>query len=317
MPDPATQARIAVVGSGAVGVYYGGRLAQHGHDVHFLVRGDYDHVRRHGWTVRSCDGDFTLSPDRVRVYRDPGEMPKADFVLVTLKATANDALDDLVRPLVHDGTVILTLQNGLGNEERLAESFGAPRVLGGVAFVCINRTGPGAIDHLSEGAIRIGEFATRGLTDRLRTVERWFNAARVPCEAIPDLPRARWQKLVWNIPFNGLGALLDVTTDKLVFQPDAEQLVREVMAEVIAAARGVGVDMPEPGPLIDHQIRITRAIGAYKTSMQIDRHRGRDLEIEAILGEPLRRARQAGVAVPRLEMMYRMMRAICGPYEPV
>src|SRR3954463_7378778 len=115
---------IAVVGAGAVGAYYGGRLAQHGHDVHFLLRSDYKHVAKHGWTIRSCHGDFTLPPGTMHVYENPARMPKADWVIVTLKATANDQLEQLVAPLIKENTSILTMQNGLGNEEHLAQLFG-------------------------------------------------------------------------------------------------------------------------------------------------------------------------------------------------
>src|SRR5947208_17020188 len=118
---------IAIVGTGAVGAYYGGRLAQHGHDVHFLLRADYAAVKQNGWTIRSCDGDFTLPAEAVHAYDDPAKMPKADLVIVTLKTTANEQFGRLIAPLLHDGTAILTLQNGLGNEERLAELFGARR----------------------------------------------------------------------------------------------------------------------------------------------------------------------------------------------
>src|SRR5258706_11022093 len=131
---------IAIVGTGAVGAYYGGRLGQDGHDVHFLLRGDYQAVKEKGWTIRSCDGDFSLAPEMVHAYDDPAKMPKADLVIVTLKTTANDQFESLIAPLLKEGTSILTLQNGLGNEERLAELFGARRGLGGMSFGCFNRS---------------------------------------------------------------------------------------------------------------------------------------------------------------------------------
>jgi 2-dehydropantoate 2-reductase len=164
---------ISVVGAGAVGGYYGARLALHGHDVHFLLRGDYDAVRANGLIVRSVEGDFTIPPDRMRAYRDPREMPKSDLVLVTIKSTANDAVRDLVAPLLHDNTAILTLQNGLGNEDLLAELFGGHRVLGGMAFVCINRVAPGVIHHTDHGLIRLGEFAG-GRSERAIAIAAMF-----------------------------------------------------------------------------------------------------------------------------------------------
>jgi 2-dehydropantoate 2-reductase len=296
---------IAIIGTGAVGAYYGGRLAQHGHDVHFLLRGDYSAVRKNGWTIRSCDGDFTLPRESVHAYDDPAKMPKADLVIVTLKTTANDQFQPLIAPLIKDGTSILTLQNGLGNEERLAELFGAQRILGGMAFVCINRIEPGVVHHIAEGMITLGEFqAAAG--ERARDIAAMFQHSRIPCRVLDDLQYGRWEKLVWNVPFNGLSAVLNQTTDLLLASAEGEALVRSLMEEVIAGARAVGAHLPDS--LIDAKIQQTKGMGAYKTSMHLDMLSGRALEVEAIFGCPVRVARQAGATVPRLEMLYRMVR---------
>src|SRR5690242_11504887 len=132
----------AIIGAGAVGSYYGARLVQGGQDVHFLVRSDYDALRSRGMQVRSCAGDFHLPSEQLNVYRDPREMPKVDWVIVALKTTSNHLFEPLIRPLLKDSTAIVTIQNGLGNEEALAKLFGSQRILGGVAFTCINRVGP-------------------------------------------------------------------------------------------------------------------------------------------------------------------------------
>ncbi len=179
---------ICIIGSGAVGGYYGARLAQQGNRVHFLLRSEYDAVQKNGWTIRSCDGDFTLPPGAFGAHDDPGEMPKADLVLVTLKTTANDQFDALIRPLLKEQTAILTLQNGLGNEERLAELFGKERILGGMAFTCINRIGPGLIHHMAEGWIRLGEFGG-GPSARASQIADLFTAARLDCKVLDNLRR--------------------------------------------------------------------------------------------------------------------------------
>lgn len=300
---PTTHPSIAVIGTGAVGGYYGARLAQNGNPVHFLLRSDYDAVRGKGLSIESHAGDFQLPPDRLHVYNDPREMPKVDLVLVTLKTTANGQFEPLIRPLLKDDTAILTIQNGLGNEERLAELFGAKRILGGMAFVCINRAGPGLIRHTDHGIIRLGEF-NGGPSDRASEIAEMFNASKVPCEVLADLKFGRWSKLIWNIPFNGLGAVLDLTTDRLLDNDNGMRLLTALMAEVIAAAAAVGVRLPPD--IIDIQIRHTRTMGAYRSSMQIDRQEKRPLEIESILGEPLRQARKAGISTPNLEMLYEM-----------
>jgi 2-dehydropantoate 2-reductase len=299
---------IAIIGAGAVGGYYGARLAQHGHDVHFLLRSDYDAVRTSGLTVVSCDGDFRLAAESIKVYDDPRRMPKAELVVVALKSTANNQYERLITPLVKEDTAILTLQNGLGNEERLAELFDARRILGGMAFVCINRPAPGVIRHTAYGIIRIGEFDGPGCSERARRIAAMFNASRVKCEVLDDLRWGRWQKLTWNIPFSGLGAALDLATDSLIGADEGRRLVTDLMREVIAAARADGVDLPEE--LVETQINLTVSVGRYRSSMQIDRQEGRPMEAEAILGEPLRRAQAKGVNVPILAAVYRAVKAV-------
>lgn len=297
--------KIAIIGTGAVGAYYGGRLAQHGHDVHFLLRSDYQAVKQNGWTIRSCDGDFVLPPTSVNAYNDPTKMPEADLVIVTLKTTANDQFESTVTPLLKRDTTILTLQNGLGNEERLAELFGAERIVGGMAFVCINRIEPGVVHHIAEGTITLGEFRSAA-GERVARIGEMFRASKIPCRVIDDLRYGRWEKLVWNIPFNGLSAALNQTTDLLLRLPEGKTLVRSLMEEVIAAARATGVELPRS--LIQAKIDQTRGMGAYKTSMHLDFLSGRPMEIEAIFGYPMRAAQAAGEPVPRLEALYRMLK---------
>jgi 2-dehydropantoate 2-reductase len=295
---------IAIVGTGAVGAYYGGRLAQHGHDVHFLLRGDYPAVKRNGWTVRSCHGDFSIPASAVHAYDDPSRMPKADLVIVTLKTTANEQFERLIPPLVKEETSILTLQNGLGNEERLAELFGAQRIMGGMAFVCINRVEPGVVNHIAEGLITLGEFDGPA-GSRVRRIAGMLQSSNIPARVVDDLRYGRWEKLVWNIPFNGLSAVLNQTTDLLLDSPAGEALVRSIMEEVIAAAAGVRVQLPLS--LIQAKIEQTRGMGPYKTSMHLDMLAERAMEVEAIFGYPVRAAQGAGVPVPRLEMLYRLL----------
>ena len=278
---------IAVIGAGAVGAYYGGRLAQHGHDVHFLLRSDYAAVKERGWTIRSCDGDFTLPARAVHAYDDPAKMPQAD----------------LIRPLLKPTTTILTLQNGLGNEERLAELFGPQRILGGLAFVCIHRPEPGLIHHMDHGYVRVGEFIETG-NEHARAISDMFRKSKVECDVLDSLKKGRWAKLVWNVPFSGLGGALEMATDELLMSRQGQDLVRAIMKEVIAGARGCGVDLSES--VIDQRMKETSTMGSYKSSMQIDREARRPMEVEAILGEPVRQAAIAGVAMPITAELYRL-----------
>jgi 2-dehydropantoate 2-reductase len=298
---------IAIVGAGAVGAFYGAKLARRGFDVRFLLRSDYTTVRERGWNIRSKDGDFVLAAKDVRAYDDPQRMPKADLVIVTLKATSNDSMPALVAPLIKDDTILLTMQNGLGNEELLAQHFGAERVVGAMAFVCINRLAPGVVHHIDQGFVRVGEFVG---TPQLRThrIAEMFQISGIDCKVIDDLARGRWDKLVWNIPFNGLGAVMDLDTQQLLQTPAGEALVRAVMQEVIGVARARGIEFPSDHA--DRKIAMTRPMGAYRTSMQIDRQTGRAMEVEAIVGTPVRIAHELGVPVPRMRAIHEMLLAV-------
>lgn len=292
--------RIAVVGSGAIGCYYGAKLVCSGRDVHFLMRGDTSEIRRSGLSIRSQDGN--LHAPRVNLYGSTAEIGPSDLVLVAVKATSNPDLLELIPPLLHKTTMLLTLQNGLGNEEFLAEHFGAERVLGGLCFVCLNRVSRGVIDEFGHGHLTIGEF-TNGPQARTHEVAAEFSRSGVVCRVLENLMLERWRKLVWNIPFNGLTITAGgIDTAAILADERLRGLTLALMEEVIGAANACGYPLPAAAAL--EQIRRTELMGHYKPSTLIDFEAGRPLEIEPIWGEPLRRARAAGASVPRWEELY-------------
>ncbi|MEO8427881.1 MAG: 2-dehydropantoate 2-reductase [Verrucomicrobiota bacterium] len=309
--------KIGMVGCGALGTFYGAKLHRDAQDVHFLLRSDYQVVRRRGVRVLSPEGDFHVQP---RPARNPQEIGVCDLVLVALKTTANDQFERLIPPLVGPSTAILTLQNGLGNETQLAELFGAQKIMGGLCFVCLNRIAPGVIEHLAHGRIVLGEY--QGWPEpRTHDVASMFRHAGVPCKVTDSLERTHWEKLAWNIPFNGLGvasvagydALMDgqlaessslgpcLTTDQLLHDPRWARLVRELMIEVITIANALGLSVSET--VVEKQIEATRKMRAYKASTLVDYERGQPLEMEGLFLKPLRAAKKAGVPSPRLEAL--------------
>jgi len=299
--------RVAIVGAGALGLYYGALLQQSGVETHFLLRRDYEAIRQNGLQVYSINGDFHLSC--VHAWRTPQEIGPVDLVVVGLKTFANGSLQELIAPLLTTGTEILTLQNGLGNEEALAALFGAERVLGGVAFLCSNRGAPGVVHHLGAGRIIVGEFFRRDPA-RIEQVAALFRRAGVDCKTTADLQKARWEKLVWNIPFNGLAALLLQPVDRLLAVAASRRLVRELMLEVIAAANAQGLGREIGEDYADSMIEFTDNMGEYRPSMQIDREEGRQLEIEAIFRKPLAAGTAQGVAMPRVEMLATLLEQV-------
>ncbi len=297
--------RIGVIGSGALGLYYGALLQRAGHDLHFLLRRDHQAITTAGLTVTSPRGDFRLAA--VHGYKTSREIGPVDLVLVGLKTYANPLLVDLVRPLVGPETVLLTLQNGLGNEELLAAAFGSERVVGGVAFLCCNRGEPGTVHHLDQGSVRLAEFCN-GLSPRVERLAKLFNQAEIPCEACPDLQRIRWEKLVWNIPFNGLCALTGLATDRQLGCTETLKLIKGMMQEVVAAANRQQLSQPIDGAaFIDHLIGITLKMGAYRPSMMIDRQQNQPLELEAIYAIPLQRATEVAAPMPQVAMLHALL----------
>lgn len=298
-----TFAKIAIVGSGAIGCYYGALLARSGADVHFLLRSDLDHVRAHGLHVQTPAETFTLP--RVPCAATTAEIGPCDLVIVALKTTANAALHELLTPLLHARTAILTLQNGLGSDELLASLFGPERILGGLCFIGINRTAPGTVVCFERGSIALAEFG-RPAGERAHAIAALFTRAGVRCQTGDDLARLRWKKLVWNIPFNGLAiAAGGISTDKILASPALTALVRTLMHEVIAAAARLGHEIPLT--FIDQQLAQTQPLGAYKPSSLVDYLAGREVEVATIWGEPLRRAQAARADVPRLEMLHALL----------
>jgi 2-dehydropantoate 2-reductase len=298
--------RIAVVGSGAIGSYYGAKLAYYGRDVHFLMRGDVADIRRFGLRIRGRGENLRVA--KVHHHASTEEIGPCDLVLVALKATSNGDLLKLIPPLLHEKTMLLTLQNGLGNEEFLAENFGAERVLGGLCFVCLNRVSCGVIEHYDDGHVAIGEY-NRCPQPRTHDVAWEFKRCGVVCGVVENLALERWRKLIWNIPFNGLSvAARGIDTAGILSDDHLRSECLALMEEVIVSANKCGFPLPATAAL--EQVKRTESMDAYKPSTLIDFQAGRRLEVEAIWGEPLRRAAAAGAFTPRLQELYEKLKTI-------
>jgi 2-dehydropantoate 2-reductase len=298
----------AILGTGALGGFYGARLQKAGLNVHFLLRSDYEHVSKHGLVVESVDGDFTLG--QVNAYCDVEKMPRCDVVVVALKTTQNHLLPKLLPPIVKDDGVVLVLQNGLGVEAEVAQIVGSDKVIGGLCFLCSNKVGPGHIRHLDYGQITLGEYAAdyyaAGITERMRQIDKDFESAGILIELTEDLLLGRWKKLVWNIPYNGLSVILNATTAELMANVHTRKLVEQLMSEVLTGAKNSGRMIPDS--FIQTMLDYTVKMKPYRTSMKIDYDERRPLEVEAIFGNPLRMAQAVGVDLPQISCLYRQLK---------
>lgn len=298
--------KIAIVGAGAIGTFYGVKLAQAGHDVRFLLRSDYEVVRKNGFEVHDCGNVFRVP---VNAHKTPESIGVCDLVFVALKTTANAHYSDLIAPLVGAGTRILTVQNGLGNTEKLCELFGTQNVLGGICYATINRTAPGVVKTNGRTLLWIAE--PEGLPhERTRELAAMFTSAGLAAEAQDSLAAMLWKKLCWNVPFNGLciaGGNIDCA--QLMASPELIELSWALMRELQAAARAIGVEISDSH--LQKQVDVTVKCGAYLPSSLLDFRAGRPVEVESIWGEPLRAARAAGVPVPHLETLYWLLKKLC------
>ncbi|NND99362.1 MAG: putative 2-dehydropantoate 2-reductase [Pirellulaceae bacterium] len=296
----------AIIGTGALGGLYGGMLAKAGHEVHFLLHSDYDHVCDHGLKVESIWGDFHVS--NVNAHQSADSLPPCDVTIVALKTTRNHLLAQLLPPPTCDGGVVLVLQNGLNIELDSVDVVGHDRVLGGCCFLCSNKVGPGHIHHLDFGRIVFGEFSQREITPRARQICDDLVAAGIDAHLSDDLAMVRWRKLMWNIPFNGLSVALNASTKEIVDDPHSAALADAIIREVHAGAAACGVTVPDE--MIAKTMDNTRKMVPYDSSMRLDFLNQRPMELQSIFGNPLATASEHGHTMPRVEMLYQELRFI-------
>ncbi|WP_164101766.1 putative 2-dehydropantoate 2-reductase [Candidatus Laterigemmans baculatus] len=300
-----TRRSFAIIGTGALGGFYGGLLARAGFDVHFLLRSDLEHVREHGLQVESKLGDFHLP--HVQAYGSAAEMPECDVTILALKTTQNHLLDELLPPVTGRRGIVLVLQNGLCPEADSAAIVGPDRVLGGVCFLCSNKVGPGHIRHLDYGRIvlgehRVAEAPPAGITPRVAQLVEDLRSAGIDAHGSEDQWRARWKKLMWNIPFNGLSVVLSASTDTLIQIEPSAALAASLSEEVRAAAEACGRSIEREA--VDEIMEHTRDMVPYDSSMRLDYLARRPMEVEAIFGEPVRAAERAGFDPKQVRMLY-------------
>lgn len=295
----------SVVGTGAIGGFYGGRLAHAGRTVRFLLHSDYEYVKQHGLRVDSCDGDFVLP--HVEAYRNVEAMPQSDVILVALKSVNNhDLLPKLLRPLIHEGVTVVLIQNGIGLEDDLQSVFPGLHIVAGLAFICSAKVGPGHIRHQDFGSINLGNFSCPD--DRFAALLSDIRDAGLTAAEVPYL-EARWKKAVWNMPFNGMTVALNTSTDKLLNTPATRQLIYDQMMEVVGAAQALGVSTLT-SEFADKMMETTDRMVPYSPSMKLDFDCGRPMEIEYLYSRPIAEARKAGFEMPKLAMLEAELRFI-------
>ncbi|MGE8499232.1 MAG: putative 2-dehydropantoate 2-reductase [Pseudomonas sp.] len=303
--------RIGIIGTGAIGGFYGVMLARAGFDVHFLLRSEFSAVAERGLIVNSAlHGTITLHP--VQAYRSVADMPRCDWLLVGAKTTSNAELAPVIAAAAADGAKVVLLQNGLAVEDELRPLLPDNlHLLGGLCFICVHRSAPGVVEHQALGGVNLGYHSgpAGDEASRQQIVEEGaalFKTAGLDSTAMAQLDQARWQKLVWNVPYNGLSVLLNAGTTRLMGNPDSRALIEAIMQEVVAGAEACGHALP--AGFAGKLLAATDRMPDYLPSMYHDFALKRPLELQAVYAAPLAAAARAGCPMPRIEALYQSLR---------
>lgn len=290
--------KYAVIGTGAIGGYYGAMLARGGHEVHFLFHNDYDYVCQHGLHVKSCNGDFHIND--VKAYNRTLEMPKVDVVIVGLKTTNNKLLPSLLPSLLKDDTIVLLIQNGIGVEDDVQAMFPGVQLAAGLAFICSAKTEPGVVNHQFYGSINIGNYSCRDIK-RYEMMLADFEDSGVSVRNV-EYNEARWRKAVWNMPFNGMTVVMNTQTSNLLSVPEMRRIVHNQMLEVIHAAWACGVENISEN-FADAMIKSTLDMVPYSPSMKLDFDFHRPMEINYLYTRPVQIAHNHGFIMHQMQML--------------
>ena len=297
----------SIIGMGAIGGYYGGRLAKAGREVHFLAHSDYQYVLQNGLRVDSCDGDFCLP--HINAYATQKDMPKTDVIIVGLKSVKNhDVLPELLRPIVHQNSIVILIQNGIGLEDDLQNVFPGLQIVAGLAFICSAKVGAGHVSHQCYGSINLGNYSCQ--QEKFEVLLQDMTDAGIQAAEVPYL-EARWKKAVWNMPFNGMTVALNTSTDKLLKNPATRQLIYDQMMEVIGAANALGVHTLT-SEFADKMMQMTDEMVPYSPSMKLDFDYHRPMEIEYLYSRPIAEAKKVGFEMPKLAMLEAELKFIEG-----
>lgn len=296
--------KILVIGAGAIGSLYGGKLAQAGAQVSVVARSDFEKVKKSGIEVKSCFGDFHFTPHEV--LRDVKDFRgNADYILVSTKVLPEIDVATLIKPALGAETSIILLQNGIHIEKEIATKFPNHNLISALAFVCVGKIAPGVIHHQDYGRLIIGDFP-QGISNKTTKLAEFFKKVNVPVEVSENIQVERWKKLVWNAPFNPISVLAGgINTNQILVNEAARKLVKNVMKEVCILAEIDGCKLPEN--IIEKNIEMTEKMTPYKTSMLLDFEAKRKMEVEAILGNAIRFAEEKKVEVPYLTSLYGLL----------
>jgi 2-dehydropantoate 2-reductase len=289
----AERTRVAVVGAGAVGGYFGAKLAAAGFSVAFIARGRHlEAMRADGLKVKSLKGDLHV---RSLFASEPEEVGPVDLVLFCVKSYDTHEAGKKLAPLLKEDTKILSLQNGVDNPDKLVALWGKHRTLAAVVYIGASVSAPGTIEHSAGGRIVLGEM-DGGVGAGTEAVSRLLSQAEIPCAISTEIRKVMWGKLVWNAAFCAIASLTRSTAQEIVESDSLRKLSIECMEEVRKAGKCQGIELGQS--VIEEALKLSQGLGDFKPSMLQDLEAGKPLEHEAFNGRVVKLLRQAGRDAP-------------------
>jgi len=296
--------KILVIGVGAVGSFYGAKLANAGAEVSIWCRSDYDFIKKNGIKIESYMGDFHFSPHKVLRNLEKAD-DEFDYILIATKALPSIDICELIKNILQPKTKIILIQNGIHIEKNIAQSFPNNELISAIAFIASSRKSTGVIHHQAYGKITIGTYDNKA-SDAVRFLANLWQSSGVEAEVSDNILLERWKKLVWNGPFNPLSVILRGKNTLEILNNDlAMNLVKNIMKEICELAKADNCELP--ADVIEKNIVVTIKMNPYKTSMLLDFEAGRQMEVEAILGNAVKFAQSKSILIPYLSTIYAIL----------
>ncbi|MFT8389752.1 MAG: 2-dehydropantoate 2-reductase [Sporolactobacillus sp.] len=298
--------KLAVLGAGAIGCFFGGLLARNNYDVTFVAKGQtYERLRTDKLIVKSVRGDFSLHVPVLNA-EDLADAPVFDCILLAIKSTALEEVVPQLKKLSTAQTKIICLLNGIGNEEYLSEIFTSEQIIGGSAFISVIREAPGIVNHVGEGRLVLGPWQADASTDVLQPIVAVLQQSGIDAEITSNIRQIKWEKLLWNITYNPLTALTGTLVGKALSDPDLKKVLESIKTEYLQIAEAAGVSIGKA--YTEALLLPDKEVQNHKTSMLQDLENGRQMELDAILGFAIRTAHQHHVDARTIELLYHLLR---------
>ncbi|MCP3939921.1 MAG: 2-dehydropantoate 2-reductase [Desulfobacteraceae bacterium] len=296
-----------LIGTGAVGSYYMGKISRAGVHITSLSITDYEIIKKKGIQINSINKDFKFIPDKT-IKSTSEYLLIPDYIIIATKALPEIDVIAMIKNIIHKKTTIVLLQNGIDIETKIFNAYPDNEVISGLAYITVNKIAPATINHQANGWLVIGKYPN-GISKKTKLLSKIFNEAGVQCTLEKDINLARWKKLIWNASYNVISVLGGgLTTKEMTQSKEINSLITGIMKEVILLADKSGYKIDES--LIDEYINFTSKMPANKTSMLLDYENKRPMEVEAILGNTIKMAKKINMAVPHLESLYPLLKTI-------